>query len=143
MIQRPPRSKRTDTLFPYTTPFRSKESARSSEVPPRAEGNTADSQLSPICITALVMLLMEEVCSQCEQLHPLTEFPSEPDIRLDISGCVRLWQVIDAPSHQVDFDAIRNRHLRSQHSLEFGIIAQGYAVFNIYMAGLQIKMKSE
>src|SRR3546814_14861695 len=44
-----------------------KESARSSEVPPRAEGNTADSQLSPICITALVMLLMEEVCSQCEQ----------------------------------------------------------------------------
>src|SRR3546814_5373903 len=67
-----------------------KESARSSEVPPRAEGNTADSQLSPICITALVMLLMEEVCSQCEQLHPLTEFPSEPDIRLDISGCVRL-----------------------------------------------------
>src|SRR3546814_11493272 len=74
-----------------------KESAISSEWPTRAEGHTADSQLSPICITALVMLLMGEVCSQCEQLHPLTEFPSEPDIRLDISGCVRLWQVIDAP----------------------------------------------
>src|SRR3546814_20242536 len=28
MIQRPPRSKRTDTLFPYTTLFRSAESQR-------------------------------------------------------------------------------------------------------------------
>src|SRR3546814_13138712 len=36
------------------------------------------------------------------------------------------------------FDAIRNRHLRSQHSLEVGIIAKGYAVFNIDMAGLQM-----
>src|SRR3546814_1954298 len=27
MIQRPPRSTRTDTLFPYTTPFRSARSA--------------------------------------------------------------------------------------------------------------------
>src|SRR3546814_1270881 len=36
------------------------------------------------------------------------------------------------------FDAIRNRHLRSQHSLEVGIIAKGYAVFKIDMADLQM-----
>src|SRR3546814_20559975 len=66
-----------------------KESARASEVPPSAEGNTADSKLSPICITALVLLLMEEVCSQCVQIHPLTEFSSEPDIRLALPRRVR------------------------------------------------------
>src|SRR3546814_13564933 len=67
-----------------------KESARSSEVPPRAEGNTADSQLSSICITALVMLLLEEVCSKCEQLYSLTEISSEPAIPLDISAYLQI-----------------------------------------------------
>src|SRR3546814_19942120 len=34
MIRRPPRSTRTDTLFPYTTLFRSRESFVLSDLPP-------------------------------------------------------------------------------------------------------------
>src|SRR3546814_18844282 len=37
MIRRPPRSTRTDTLFPYTTPFRSSE-GRANRAPRRAWG---------------------------------------------------------------------------------------------------------
>src|SRR3546814_3163608 len=33
MIRRPPRSTRTDTLFPYTTLFRSRRSCRGSQAP--------------------------------------------------------------------------------------------------------------
>src|SRR3546814_12912571 len=36
MIRRPPRSTRTDTLFPYTTLFRSTADLRSGDQPPRA-----------------------------------------------------------------------------------------------------------
>src|SRR3546814_20816988 len=32
MIRRPPRSKRTDTLFPYTTLFRSDKAAKATEI---------------------------------------------------------------------------------------------------------------
>src|SRR3546814_10410785 len=39
MIRRPPRSTRTDTLFPYTTLFRSR---------PRVSGNTVTSPLKPL-----------------------------------------------------------------------------------------------
>src|SRR3546814_16466991 len=35
MIRRPPRSTRTDTLFPYTTLFRSQDRARSQRPQPR------------------------------------------------------------------------------------------------------------
>src|SRR3546814_2778906 len=34
MIRRPPRSTRTDTLFPYTTLFRSPENAKPPYIPP-------------------------------------------------------------------------------------------------------------
>src|SRR3546814_13553499 len=37
MIRRPPRSTRTDTLFPYTTLFRSEELARQCALPQYAE----------------------------------------------------------------------------------------------------------
>src|SRR3546814_7784655 len=40
MIRRPPRSTRTDTLFPYTTLFRSP--ARRDGAPPRARGGQGD-----------------------------------------------------------------------------------------------------
>src|SRR3546814_2087317 len=39
MIRRPPRSTRTDTLFPYTTLFRSDESARADDA--EGEGDVA------------------------------------------------------------------------------------------------------
>src|SRR3546814_5860121 len=36
MIRRPPRSTRTDTLFPYTTLFRSRPDQRLASIPPRS-----------------------------------------------------------------------------------------------------------
>src|SRR3546814_14209991 len=39
MIRRPPRSTRTDTLFPYTTLFRSADRAADAGVPPDPSGN--------------------------------------------------------------------------------------------------------
>src|SRR3546814_5970888 len=41
MIRRPPRSTRTDTLFPYTTLFRSHEAAFEHAPPPGQFGDTA------------------------------------------------------------------------------------------------------
>src|SRR3546814_14572863 len=46
MIRRPPRSTRTDTLFPYTTLFRSVEQ-RVGDQPQRGGGPEADAALRP------------------------------------------------------------------------------------------------
>src|SRR3546814_12723620 len=45
MIRRPPRSTRTDTLFPYTTRFRSRPSAGVVERPDAGEGEFAAAKL--------------------------------------------------------------------------------------------------
>src|SRR3546814_12409127 len=52
MIRRPPRSTRTDTLFPYTTLFRSEESVRQKQTPVTVlngvlEGDTTYRALRP------------------------------------------------------------------------------------------------
>src|SRR3546814_16570441 len=49
MIRRPPRSTRTDTLFPYTTLFRSRRTARSASRRPRSAASLppASSRLMP------------------------------------------------------------------------------------------------
>src|SRR3546814_1585752 len=44
MIRRPPRSTRTDTLFPYTTLFRSDPAALESSARPRTSGTSADNK---------------------------------------------------------------------------------------------------
>src|SRR3546814_7776322 len=51
MIRRPPRSTRTDPLFPYTTLFRSPASAASANAPPWMA--TADSSLRRAATTSL------------------------------------------------------------------------------------------
>src|SRR3546814_13644579 len=52
MIRRPPRSTRTDTLFPYTTLFRSpgrgRQAHRQRPVPPGARDRFLRSQLFPL-----------------------------------------------------------------------------------------------
>src|SRR3546814_3232046 len=58
MIRRPPRSTRTDTLFPYTTLFRSPSPApRACRVPPaRARGScrrTSGTAVPPLCIASV------------------------------------------------------------------------------------------
>src|SRR3546814_17321132 len=48
MIRRPPRSTRTDTLFPYTTLFRSEPLLRMIEILEQAIGRKAEKQLLPM-----------------------------------------------------------------------------------------------
>src|SRR3546814_9690957 len=47
MVRRPPRSTRTDTLFPYTTLFRSADARRIQAPPGAAGGQAVDPQLRP------------------------------------------------------------------------------------------------
>src|SRR3546814_1809724 len=47
MIRRPPRSTRTDTLFPYTTLFRSSTSPYRGRPAPRKTGKTHDKGVAP------------------------------------------------------------------------------------------------
>src|SRR3546814_3740529 len=50
MIRRPPRSTRTDTLFPYTTLFRSRANARIDRPPVGQFDDRAVSGRQPLCI---------------------------------------------------------------------------------------------
>src|SRR3546814_1558584 len=47
MIRRPPRSTRTDTLFPYTTLFRSNDSPRADRPASRAAGRESTTSVHP------------------------------------------------------------------------------------------------
>src|SRR3546814_16888738 len=47
MIRRPPRSTRTDTLFPYTTPFRSDDDGGREVAAERAAGKWLEHGLTP------------------------------------------------------------------------------------------------
>src|SRR3546814_1574678 len=71
MIRRPPRSTRTDTLFPYTTLFRSSANAgnvatpatddyRGEEIIVTAQKRVESAQKVPIAITALSQKNLEE-----------------------------------------------------------------------------------
>src|SRR3546814_19699579 len=55
MIRRPPRSTRTDTLFPYTTLFRSKTNARNGEI---------DTVFAP-CYKGFLKLEMQALDQRC------------------------------------------------------------------------------
>src|SRR3546814_2072983 len=57
MIRRPPRSTRTDTLFPYTTLFRSLRPALEVAVVPVLEGPARDAQLLQRALGRQVRLL--------------------------------------------------------------------------------------
>src|SRR3546814_3075233 len=77
MIRRPPRSTRTDTLFPYTTLFRSSASAAASSPSARfmAEGATTVAMVKSRSVIALVepagkvtLLRSEEHTSELQSL---------------------------------------------------------------------------
>src|SRR3546814_12977241 len=65
MIRRPPRSTRTDTLFPYTTLFRSRDIAERYIVP----GETADSALMFLPSEAVYAELHAELPEIIEKSH--------------------------------------------------------------------------
>src|SRR3546814_4220665 len=70
MIRRPPRSTRTDTLFPYTTLFRSNRAERALlEVPPEERGHDYRDQLEAfIAETDRAFDLLSGILPECRVL---------------------------------------------------------------------------
>src|SRR3546814_6558293 len=71
MIRRPPRSTRTDTLFPYTTLFRSHRRGRTSPPPParRTRNRSAESpRAPPRCVRTTRSARSEEHTSELQSL---------------------------------------------------------------------------
>src|SRR3546814_5773358 len=90
MIRRPPRSTRTDTLFPYTTLFRSEKSSTQQNVslvltngaeigsmliPARSEEHTSELQ-SLMRISYAVFCLKKKKNIQCYLNHTLIRTPA-------------------------------------------------------------------
>src|SRR3546814_947383 len=71
MIRRPPRSTRTDTLFPYTTLFRSSSARQRAGKMPAAESaraTTRASSASPQNVTGAMIQRSEEHTSELQSL---------------------------------------------------------------------------
>src|SRR3546814_7617440 len=76
MIRRPPRSTRTDTLFPYTTLFRSPDAAAQSQ------------DLSALDAALEQMRGLDEALSQTVEMHRSEEHTSELQSLMRISYAV-------------------------------------------------------
>src|SRR3546814_12639884 len=76
MIRRPPRSTRTDTLFPYTTLFRS-------GVAPNAAGIIVEVLLESFAREALGNLARAWQVTDCEKIGKLSEARRRHDIAAD------------------------------------------------------------
>src|SRR3546814_11472469 len=90
MIRRPPRSTRTDTLFPYTTLFRSADSGRSAcrhlevvdlgnKQAPRRGGILSGLNALPARTLGRTGLAWHGRHSRCGVTSPLTHWPMESD----------------------------------------------------------------
>src|SRR3546814_18544662 len=84
MIRRPPRSTRTDTLFPYTTLFRSSAipPRRAADSPPRspAHHRPARFQAQHILALAVVIAAVLEARHQKSPFHPPAALEPQPVI---------------------------------------------------------------
>src|SRR3546814_5228806 len=108
MIRRPPRSTRTDTLFPYTTLFRS-------GVAPNAAGIIVEVLLESFAREALGNLARAWLVTDCEKIGKLSEARRRHDIAAD----------------QVEPDALSPAFDRSEeHTSELqSLMRISYAVF--------------
>src|SRR3546814_6728886 len=80
MIRRPPRSTRTDTLFPYTTLFRSARGVRSEQKTLKIDAASVGTGPTPGCHTVCATVIVER-CSE----HPHRIF-SQSDVGLPWIG---------------------------------------------------------
>src|SRR3546814_14332095 len=105
MIRRPPRSTRTDTLFPYTTLFRS--NAAKKTIP--ADAAKADKQAAPVTVAPkkeppskavpLIRKAMEQAWDDEEWIHLGTVGQRlnqlAPDFDARTYGCATLLKVVE------------------------------------------------
>src|SRR3546814_14095364 len=98
MIRRPPRSTRTDTLFPYTTLFRSLPLAENllesganyrSAAAAVAAANFESVRFGTTCTNCLIRLFVDE----------------DATVRHEASDCCRLMRQPDIASNAVPFDS--------------------------------------
>src|SRR3546814_18213161 len=83
MIRQPPRSPRTDTLFPYTTLFRSTDDPRAPKVSPKGYDVT-------------VVEYFDYQCPYCRKLHPAINALLANDKKVRV--VYRVWPIFGAPS---------------------------------------------
>src|SRR3546814_15517746 len=93
MIRRPPRSTRTDTLFPYTTLFRSDEGSE------QGVGEPAD--------------LGDQVLGVLGEQQGGAARPPPPVVALEVLGEHRMRHDLDIRHRAVEFQQ-RARHMRSE-----------------------------
>src|SRR3546814_2498935 len=130
MIRRPPRSTRTDTLFPYTTLFRSLDQRQ-------------DLRLQDLrCDGANVLVSNAAVPTDDEGLRHTVDTPvnRDPAIQIGAGACVRISQVIQPLGgvrgpvpvvETMDRDDVIRLELRSEeHTSELqSLMRISYAVF--------------
>src|SRR3546814_19800018 len=84
MIRRPPRSTRTDTLFPYTTLFRSSAipPRRAADSPPRSQAHHRPARFQAQHILALAVVIAAVIEARHPQAHftPLAALEAQPVI---------------------------------------------------------------
>src|SRR3546814_5882688 len=98
MIRRPPRSTRTDTLFPYTTLFRSVDEAGVVHLADEAVGEPAGGQAA------------EQV-----GLVELAENGADPHRRLDVAAIAHVVDVVLVVHHQGDPHLARGTEIGRAH----------------------------
>src|SRR3546814_2417360 len=111
MIQRPPRSTRTDTLFPYTTSFRSSHSVENLRAfCPASDGSSALATLS----TQIVLIL--RTCATMTKAKP-----GSAPVEITTSGRCRSRHSIAWPTHSRSSE---------EHTSELqSLMRSSYAVF--------------
>src|SRR3546814_6974105 len=110
MIRLPPRSTRTDTLFPYTTLFRSTLPPFSAVSRAVVASRLASSALSAFCFTVAVIWCIEAAVSS--RLARSEEHTSELQSLMRISYAVFCLKKKNTQQHQ-----ITNSHLRTQFTI--------------------------
>src|SRR3546814_9995794 len=99
MIRRPPRSTRTDTLFPYTTPFRS----------------TVSESLEPRAIIPSAPVLLElalEHLARNDRLHDLDRAARNlDDARIGIGAADRIFPHIAPAAEELEALEIGRAHV--------------------------------
>src|SRR3546814_1097583 len=116
MIRRPPRSTRTDTLFPYTTLFRSPTHTSADPI----LGGLGASRSRDQGITALIVSLLSPSCfGHVSRLHHAYRTPAPDHLPLCAHlHCVPDWTVFWTHSYNVGHSPVLDRkstRLNSSH----------------------------